>query len=238
MMKQIEPVKEWLKPFGLVVHACLDGMEDGALPILKSGIPAATLLLIGNAGSSIWDAFSQSPEYADDLTDPLDRWSTRLGNKLATEFSGEVLFPFTGPPFHPFSSWAKRANIAVSSPLGLSLHLDYGLWYGYRLALALPQPIKPVPALSNPINLCIDCSTKPCLNTCPVDAFNDGVYRYQQCVVFLSEHLDGECNKSGCIARHACPNGTKYRYEPEHAQFHMRAFIASQTATDPSLKQE
>jgi hypothetical protein len=30
--------------------------------------------------------------------------------------------------------------------------------------------------------------------------------------------------QSGCLARQACPVGVEYRYEPEHAAFHMQAF--------------
>ena len=35
----------------------------------------------------------------------------------------------------------------------------------------------------------------------------------------------GACMDVGCLARLACPIGTAWRYQPEHARFHMHAFL-------------
>ena len=184
------------------------------------------LLLIGNGGSSIWPVFSQSMEFLDGKEHPLDRWSRRVGESLAAEFAARVLFPFDGPPYWPFLRWTGQAEQLPASPLGLRLHPEFGLWHAYRFALLLQQPLK-LP-LSAPTDLCASCSDKACLSACPVTAFTEDHYQVDPCIDYLQRMDNASCNKSGCLARHACPYGQAYRYQPEHAQFHMREFIASQ----------
>ncbi len=222
-----ENISEWLQPSGLLIHAIVHRRNDVVLPKMKNGMHTGTLLLIGNAGSSNWPAFSHSKEYKDGLADPLDRWSMRLGNDLAAIFAGEALFPFSGPPFLPFLNWDRHANATITSPLGLSLHPKYGLWYGYRFALALPHEHTLQPTKLTSSDSCKSCHHQACLSACPVDAFAEGNYHYQDCVDYLGQNCDCDCNRSGCLARHKCPIGQNYRYEAEHAQFHMQAFIAS-----------
>jgi hypothetical protein len=38
------------------------------------------------------------------------------------------------------------------------------------------------------------------------------------------------CRETGCAARRACPAGSAFIYEAEHAQFHMAAFLQSRRA--------
>ncbi|GGK68067.1 hypothetical protein [Amphritea balenae] len=202
-----------------------------------------TLLLIGNVGSSLWPAFSQSPEYQDLLPDPLDRWSLRVGRQLAEEFDARVLFPFGGPPYHPFLSWAKRNDTGFESPLGLTLHPEFGLWHAYRFALAYSGNIDIEAGLDDyqkradvisPCSNCPDskvrehnCKEKPCLSSCPVDAFSYQGYQVKRCAAFLAQNPEHDCNLKGCRARRACPVGQNYHYDDLHAQFHMRQFVVS-----------
>ena len=61
-----------------------------------------TLLLIGPDEPAFWPTFTQSPEYQDGLPDPLDRWSNRTLSSIAKKNTVEAVFPFEGPPYHPF----------------------------------------------------------------------------------------------------------------------------------------
>ncbi len=100
--------------------------------------------MVGREG---WDAFAASPEASDGLDHPLDRWSRRLIEALARELGGKALFPFGGPPFLPFQRWAERAEPVHSSPIGLLIHPDYGLWHSYRGALGFAEALDaPEPA--------------------------------------------------------------------------------------------
>ncbi len=222
MFNQIE---SWVVSQGLQVRAAFHTDRDDNVPSMENGDPVGTLLLVGNVGSSMWQHFSQSSEYSDGLSDPLDRWSLRLGHQLAKEFGGSALFPFGGPPFHPFLSWAARADLSNTSPLGLSVHPQYGLWHAYRFALALPQRLDDIPDLQKTASPCLSCSDKPCLNTCPVNAFTGESYLYIQCAQYLAQNPGCDCNALGCGSRRACPIGTAYQYETDHARFHMQAFV-------------
>ena len=191
------------------------------------GERARTLLLFGNAGSSIWEAFTAAPEYSDGKVDPLNRWSERVGNDLATRWFGVALFPFGGPPYQPFLEWARRAETLQSSPLGILIHPHYGLWHAYRFAVALPYIPAGFVLVDSGDHACDSCSTKPCLATCPVGAFTADGYDVERCYRYLERNADAECHQRGCLARGACPEGKKYRYVPDHAAFHMQKFVQS-----------
>lgn len=212
---------------GLVLRGVLDPAADDRWPALPSG-EAARLWLVGAVGSSLWAAFSASPEARDGQDDPLDRWSRRIGEHWAQRLGGLALFPFGGPPHWPFQRWADRAEPLTPSPLGLRLHPRHGLWHAYRFALLLPEriaapdtpeaPAEPAPGA---------CATCPslCVKACPVGAHDHG-FDLQRCVAHLRTPEGQTCLQQGCQARAACPEGAASRYRPDHAAFHMQAFAA------------
>jgi hypothetical protein len=75
---------------------------------------------------------------------------------------------------------------------------------------------------------CLSCAGQPCLEACPVGAFDENIYRVGDCVDFLASDEHSDCRRRGCSARRACPIGVKFRYPARHARFHMDAFLASQ----------
>ena len=75
------------------------------------------LVLIGNSSKGMWPAFSQSEEYKLGKSNPLDRWSQRLGQQLANQYDGRAIYPFTGPPYQPFLSWAQHNGDSFQSHL-------------------------------------------------------------------------------------------------------------------------
>lgn len=213
---------------GLILRGAFQVTAEDEVPNLSSGAISRTLVLFGNAGSSIWPPFSHSPEYLDGLPDPLDRWSSRIAESMARQFNCLALYPFGGPPYHPFSRWAQKAEPVTPSPLLMQIHPTYGLWHAYRFALALAEPVKQLTTQTNIKSPCSQCREKPCLQGCPVAAFGDGHYHSERCIEYLEQHPEGACMNGGCLARVACPEGSTFRYQPAHAQFHMRAFICSQ----------
>jgi hypothetical protein len=50
----------------------------------------------------------QATEFRDGRPDPIDRWSRRVIGHMACDLGAKALFPFGGPPWHPFIAWAKR----------------------------------------------------------------------------------------------------------------------------------
>jgi len=182
------------------------------------------LALVGNIGSSYWPVFSQSPEYRDGKANPLDRWSRRVAESIAAALPVLPVYPFEGPPYYPFQQWAQRAEALQQSPIGVMMHPDYGLWHSYRFALLGAQfaTRKTPPPTESP---CINCEAKPCLQSCPVGAFDDNGYDVTRCAGYLQQTPQAECHTTGCLARYACPIASDLRYSPAQGQFHLRAFL-------------
>ena len=222
---------------GLIVRGGFVVAAEDEVPEISAGIAAQSLLLFGNAGSSMWDVFKRSAEYHDRRPNPLNRWSERIGRKLAGEFSARALFPFGGP-HRPFLRWGKKAETLQNSHLGMLIHPQFGLWHAYRFALAFAQPMATVlpesakSAAHSMKNICRQCVPKPCRGACPVNAFSDAGYDVQACFRYLESHPDSACMSEGCQARVACPQGTGYRYRASHAAFHMRAFVVAMATSE------
>lgn len=214
-----------LEDYGLLLIGSFALTKEDVVAGVTGNWPARTLLMIGNGGSSIWPFFRGSPEYADGQPDPLDRWSRRVGNRIARDASGIAIFPFEGPPHQPFLSWADKTGLAVSSRLSLYIHKTFGLWHAYRFALVVPGESGQSSNRGTYSSPCLSCEEKPCLAACPVNAFAGKSYRVEPCIDYLIADSTSRCRELGCEARRACPIGKAFTYLPEHAKFHMEAFV-------------
>lgn len=235
---EIKELEQALIKFGLIVRGGFNAGAENNLPVLSNGQQAQALLLVGHGGSTLWPEFSNSPEYSDGEDHALDRWSQRVASTISSRFDMQAVYPFTGPPYQPFLSWAQRAErqAVLPSRIGLSLHPVFGLWHAYRFALLSPvyvaqfqQKLKQ----SEPDELsphCVSCETSACLTACPVNAFSARGYDVRACVGYLNATPDAACHTVGCLARKACPIGSDYQYESDHAAFHMKAFIKARLA--------
>ncbi len=215
---------------GLTVCGAFNPGEADGVPAV-AGRPARSLVMLGNAGPEMWLAFRAAPEGGDGRPDALDRWSRRVIDRLAGALDAVALYPFGGPPYHPFVAWAKRAGPVAESPLGILIHPDYGLWHAYRGALAFAEPLgfPSAPARPRP---CDNCAERPCLKACPVAAFGPDGYDVPACVGHVGAPEGADCLELGCRARRACPVGTAWRYRPDQARFHMEAFLDARRKTD------
>jgi hypothetical protein len=206
-----------LAPLGAFHPAPEDGAPEGC----------GTLVLLGPDGPDFWPTFLASAEYRDGAPDPLNRWSERVVGALARAFGAQPLFPFGGPPWQPFTAWARRSGEAWPSPVGLLVHARLGLFVSYRGALALPARLElPTPG-PRP---CEGCAA-PCLGACPVGALAGGDYDLAACHGWLDTVPGDDCLMRGCAVRRACPVGQGLRPEAQSA-FHMAAFHGSQRPCD------
>ena len=199
-----------------------DGVMDA--DILAVAPWAQTVILIGNVGSELWDRSSAEIEALGD-PDPLDRWTRDVIEPIAASVGGLALLPFTGRPYWPFQRWAERAEGVRQSPIGIQIHPEFGLWHAYRAAILLREVV--VVQRREQAHPCDTCVDRPCLTHCPVNAFSSAGYAVDRCVdhVVALQNESGSCSDVGCLARLACPIGTKWRYRPDHARFHMQAFV-------------
>ncbi len=199
-------------------------------PEPRDRMDAGTLVLLGFAGAHGWPEFAASAEARDGLPDPLDRWSRRVIDALAASCGGAALYPFGGPPWHPFQRWAQRAEPVHPSPLGILIHPDWGLWHSFRGAIALQERLDLPPVERRP-SPCDACVARPCLAACPVGAFSDAGYDVAGCTTHIAAAAGADCMSAGCAARRACPVGAAHRQGAAQAGFHMRAFRASRASS-------
>ncbi len=207
-----------LTPRGVFLPGPADGM-----PALPGGGAVAGVVLVGNAGDSMWQAFEHARGQSG-ATHSLDDWTREVLTSVARECGAHALFPFDGPPYLPFQRWARRAEPVMSSPIGPLIHPEYGLWHAYRGALAFAQSID-APQVARGPGLCQGCATRPCLSACPVGALSPGRYHLGVCHVHISGKAGADCLHGGCLARRACPVGRSYMYLPGQMRFHMEAFL-------------
>jgi ferredoxin len=215
-------LEEVLEPSGIRLRGVVP-FADGDGPVLADGSRALSVVLLGNVGGSIWPAFST---WRRDYTGaaPLDTWSKAVIGPVAERFDAMPYYP-SDPPYMPFQQWAMWAEGLKASPLGILIHPDYGLWHGYRGALAFRSLIPAEPVATKP-SPCESCAEKPCLSACPAEAISLAGFAVGPCRTHLvtSEGQAG-CMKSGCVARNACPVGAAYRYPEAQLRFHMDALF-------------
>jgi len=181
-----------------------------------------TVALIGpDEPAGFWEHFTASPEWADGAADPMDRWSARVIRAMAVALDAEALFPFGGPPWLPFQSWAVRTGRIHESPVRLLVHDTAGLWVSFRGALRVPGLVELPPAPPNP---CDDCATKPCLSACPAHALGAPGYDLAACHAFLDTGAGRDCLVAGCRVRAACPVSRRFARLAAQSEFHMSRF--------------
>ncbi len=215
--------RETVAEHGLALMATADLRdEDTARDPSLHGLRSVALL--SPDPLRFWPTFSNSAEHRDGAPDPIDRWSRRVGDELALALDARALFPFGGPPWHPFYSWALRSGRIWPSPIALLVNADTGLWTSFRVALGFIEELPLTPG-ERP---CDSCAGTPCMTACPVDAFAAGAYDVDRCRAHCSTPQGADCAALGCRARRACPAGLRSTPPPDQASLHMSAFLRAQ----------
>jgi epoxyqueuosine reductase len=182
---------------------------------------SSTLILLGPT-YNFWDVITASDIYQDEKSDPIDRWSTKVITAIAQDLNARPIFPFGGPPYAPFLSWAKTSGRAWNSPVGMLVHDLTGLMVSYRGALAFDNKLNlPDQIFENP---CDTCNDKPCLAACPVDALNSSGYNVPKCHAYMDTNAGATCLTQGCLVRRVCPASVGANRLAEQSALHMRAF--------------
>lgn len=208
----------------------------------RSVLPSApaTVVLVGNVGGAMWSAFSAACGSRQRArgAHPLDAWTRAVIDPVAAAFGPAALYPFEGPPYHPFQRWARRALPLHDTPIGLLIDAEAGLWHAFRAALLFPSRLPLPPPSASVASPCATCSERPCTTACPVEAIGRHRTDVAACVAHVRSDAGGECRHDGCRARRACPVGPGFRYGPEQARFHMAHFLAAAGGTPPEGNRE
>ncbi len=215
MLQRLKQLNDHAHECGLVITGVTSlTYQDGFDDSFKS------IALLSPDQKNFWALFSTSVQAKDGLPDPIDRWSRKAIGNIASKVEGLAVFPFEGPPYHPFSSWAQRAGVAWQSPSGLLVHAEYGLWISFRGAIALEISNN---APSDTTSPCVTC-LRPCLQACPVNALGSGTFDYQSCLGYVRTEEGKNCTNFGCLARRACPIGQHLAPPPQQISAHMTSF--------------
>lgn len=205
----------------LLAPHCLEVLGGFAADGDEEALPRGTrsLVMLGPRQPGFWPHLTAQPEWRDGQAHPVDRWSRRAIGRIACDLGAKALFPFGGPPYHPFYQWALRTGRCWDSPVRLLVHDTQGLWVSFRGALALKQVLD-LPGGEKP---CGTCAEKPCLSSCPAGAMGAGGYDVPRC----HDWLDGEgqdCLSGGCLVRRACPVSHGHARMREQSAYHMGQF--------------
>lgn len=196
-----------------------------AVPPAADGRPCRTVVMIGNVGGAMWPGFRAAETPG---PHPLDRWTRSRLSPVAAQFGAAYVHP-SDEPFQPFQRWAQRADDVWPSPIGLLIHPVHGLWHAYRGAFLFADEVTGLPSVGHRAEPCLTCVDRPCLSTCPVDAFTAHGYDSESCAGHVRSDREPDCRAAGCAARRACPVGVEFRYGPDQMRFHMDAFVGLST---------
>lgn len=219
----IEKIDAALAGTGLFARGGFLPGPDDAVPPLPDGAPTATVILVGNAGGYLWQAFETAPGEKHPRH-PLDRWMEPLLSQAADTVGAAVVFPNSGPPYVPIQDWAARAEAVYRSPIGIMIHPDWGLWHVYRAAFLFADKLD-LPVRDDRPSPCDSCEKKPCLTVCPADAFTPEKFLPFDCADHVESAAGTPCRTGGCLARKACPVGRDHRYPMPAQAFHTEAML-------------
>lgn len=219
----IENIAAALARDGLILRGGFTFADGEDAPFGLSGAAAKSVLLVGQAGAAPWPHFLRWREkQSRTVANPLDTWSRRAIGAVAEKFGAHAVSP-SDRPYLPFQQWAMRAEGLKPSPLGILMHPQYGLWHAYRGALLFEEKIA-IPEPDAAVHLCDTCAEKPCMKSCPVDAYSEQGFAHEACLGHVRGPKGAPCRTGGCLDRNACPYGTAYRYPADVQAFHMAAF--------------
>ncbi|MEM8859435.1 MAG: hypothetical protein AAGD96_13995 [Chloroflexota bacterium] len=170
------------------------------------------LVLLGNGGQLFWEALDR---YGWPLENPVDSFSLHLTQNLLESFSKPadsslILYPQQSHMI-PLQQLGSLAGWGTPSPIGNSIHPQFGLWFAFRAAFltTVKLPVTHVNVEQSP---CETCRKKPCQTACPVNAVkgNSEQFELYQCIDHRVK--EGSSCRSKCLARLACPVGREHRY--------------------------
>lgn len=147
------------------------------------------LLLIGSGGKNLWNKLPNK-----DSPDPIDTYATQTMKKIVEEkqlSNAKILFPFS-ERLLPLQALGRHFHFSHSSPIGIDISEEFGLWFAYRGVLLCETPLE-IPNKHAAFNPCNTCSHQPCLQTLDLTQ-----------------------------ARLLCPYKQDQQYSPEQLEYHQK----------------
>lgn len=171
--------------------------------------PYRQLILIGNAGPTLWRAVEAAGLRTDD---PIDEFSARAVTDWFTRHHGDAarmqLYP--GAAAVDLQALGALAGWHHPSPFKVGINDRFGTWFAYRVAMLADSRIPPTRPWAS-ASPCTGCTTRPCVGACPAGALSPGTFSLDACIEY--RRTDGSRCSATCIARLQCPVGQAHRYD-------------------------
>ena len=196
-------------------------------PLVAAGFEPTSqskLVMLGQAGRSLWESMESEGFEAADRFDEysimcVDDWVSQQ------EPDGNVQVVYPGDTPIPLGRMGEYVGWGRTSPLGLSIHAEYGPWFAHRIVFLtdIGLAVTARQASEHPCDSCID---KPCVTACPVGAVSaDELFDIPTCASHRISRAS-ECT-ARCLARNACPVGVQFRYGEAQMQHHYASGLDS-----------
>ncbi|OED35446.1 hypothetical protein AB833_29915 [Chromatiales bacterium (ex Bugula neritina AB1)] len=225
----VELIKEDLSIYGFNLFAVVDFPPDDDATTKADG----SVLLIGNAGNSLWD--NLSAEYLQ-RADPIDEYTVATVGHVMRERAGECDWQFLFPGNAAVNEVPNLQRLGAAagwhhnSPLGIGINERYGLWFGYRAVVRIGVPVSASSgsassgsAVSSP---CLTCEEKACLQACPANALSASEPpNLTACSKWRVQEQSG-C-ASTCLARISCPVAVEWRYSDAQIAYYYERSLPS-----------
>lgn len=248
---------------GLNMAAVLttDTLPDGVINDFNLNTTDSSLLLIGNHGPSMWRQLQQRQQrlgrvFADPVDDYVqDIISERLRETLPHQH-GSILYPRNRLDAHlphvPLQQLGTLAGWHHTSPLGIGIHPEFGLWFAYRALVCIDCALSPatwadgqrsgIPKPANQLSsqlteptthtspsasltICDSCQSRACQTACPAGAITFGQLPDMQLCSSYRLRENSPCANQ-CLARKACPAGEASRYDDAQTAHHYSLSLA------------
>lgn len=231
--KLIAALAEW----GLnLVHVFdLSELPDSMRADLKALQPDLNkfqqLVLIAHGGKDLWQRFKAEQVQGDEPLDQMcvNAWKSVVEKEPLRNPNYQILYPTAEPLASTGVSLPALGALAGwhhTSPLGIGIHPQFGLWSAYRLLILTDTNLANVSNLQND-NLnagteaqspCDACASKPCLAACPAGAVNATAFKVSDCIDHRMS--PGSACQQQCLSRIACPVAREHRYTKEQINYH------------------
>ena len=220
MTKNFERGFKFLIGQGLNLVAMLDCATVPEELVERMGVAMVgyqRLVLLGHGGQRLWQALN---EFGWQTADPIDHFSIHLVQTFLRDYLDApphlLLYPLTEYTI-PLQRLGELAGWCHSSPLGLGISPNFGLWFAYRAAFLVAADL-PVTAVVPSQSPCDSCAGKPCITTCPSGAVQLAGFDLFKCSQYRLQE-NSPCYDR-CLARLACPVAPEHCYELEQVQYH------------------
>ena len=228
--KRLQSGTQFLADSGLNMLAIFDVAKLPASicdPLRADGVVIEryqSLVVIANGGAAFWSALQAFGMRGDD---PVDAFSRHLAERFVAEHlqCDEALPLYPGHYAIALQQLGALAGWHHPSPLGLGIHVEFGLWFAYRNAFLITQSLPATTARPSQ-SPCASCADKPCVSACPPGAVRaENSLELTTCIDFRLKP-ESTC-ATQCLARAACPVGAEHRYEDEQTTYHASHSLVS-----------